>query len=417
MRHRPGLQVVAVDPAVHAPDPEQPLPVLVDERHPATAKRHAPLRHRRCSFQIRTAQLRRVARIVTVTRERACLPVHLVQAVTDRPHPEHPPSVLIERHDLVVDQAGRVRWIVHETGEGTRPRLEPVESALTCRCPRHFRFARANPERALPVLVERPHLVVAQTGRVLRIVQVAGEGPRLAIQAVEPALCADPECAPAVFEDDRDRVLAQTRGIDGVMHETGEGVGLLVVAIEPPAVGTYPKRAIPVNIEALQTVGRERSGVLSIVLVMGKVVAVVAVEAVPPSEPHEALVVLHHGDARCIDAFDLHVAERGGGQQRLGQRGGIGACLRLGVCGGSVTSRTRPAARTTRRIARKTLSMVFGRCLKTGPVLRFTQTDLLGTWRYVWRQNLSGLWLPLRSWAVAPGAVSLVDGYESSPPL
>ena len=109
-------------------------------------------------------------------------------------------AILQDRHDPIARQAVALTIV----GEGAARRVETVEPAAK----------RADPEHPGAVHVEGPDAVIAETGRVLRVVLVARDVSGGRLQAIEPTTQrADPDAAVLILSDGPDPIAAQALGV------------------------------------------------------------------------------------------------------------------------------------------------------------------------------------------------------------
>ena len=83
----------------------------------------------------------------------------------------------------------------------------------------------------------------------------------------------------------------------GVMHKRFR---LGIPATQTPAFGTYPKISLRVQVEGEDRIAEQRCRVLGIMFELNKLVAVVSIETILGSKPHETGLILHGGGHGCL---------------------------------------------------------------------------------------------------------------------
>ncbi len=97
-----------------------------------------------------TAELR--VKRATVVAERPALRIPVTRAPRARAYPEHATAILIERHDVVISQALRIVSVVSMPPETRRSRIKQVETGRR-RDPQSLRIVFEN--RQDPVVTQR----------------------------------------------------------------------------------------------------------------------------------------------------------------------------------------------------------------------------------------------------------------------
>ena len=230
--------------------------------------------------------------VIPIMGELAGRTIEAVEAAAPRAYPQCAAVVCKERPDRIIAQAGRVIRIVAVVGESPGGGVEAVEAAV-----------RAHPERAVLIFPQRKHIVVAQAGGLSGVMPIVAEDAGGGIEALQPAAAgAQPQRSSPILQNGKDTVAAQTGRIVGVMLVAGEGLRFPFIAIEPAVPGADPEVAGPVFVHRSDLVvaqaGRVGQGVLEDL----HLVAVVAVQPVQRAKPHEAAMVAQ-------DAPDFGVGE------------------------------------------------------------------------------------------------------------
>ena len=100
-----------------------------------------------------------------------------VEALIAGTNPEHTTLVFIKRPDPVTAQALPIEWIVLDSGEIVRFRIEAVEPAVQ----------GSGPECPGTIDINRPDRITPKAGVLLRIVTVPAKGFRIGIEPVDAA--------------------------------------------------------------------------------------------------------------------------------------------------------------------------------------------------------------------------------------
>ena len=180
--------------------------------------------------------------------------------------------------------------VVLVVGESFNFGLESVQPAC-----------RTYPQHALVVLEDCQYAVVTKAVGVFWIMSVVRELLRLPIKSVKPpAECRDPECPRSVFIDYLDVIAAQTLGIIGIVLVTGKLSCLSVESIEASTSCPDPEQACFVFVETPDEVAAQGVGIIGIFLDYSEAVAVVFVQTVFGTKPHEPLAVLQNAHNRAL---------------------------------------------------------------------------------------------------------------------
>jgi hypothetical protein len=175
----PRRRVQCGQPPVSGPDPNRPIPVLIDDEDGVVT------------------QAMGVLRIMSVLDERVCISIELVKPPVLSSNPQPTCRILEKEGDLSTAKAARIMGILVVMDEGTGC---PVKSVKT--------ISRSNPQFSLAILENRPHEIIGQCGRIVRIMLVHGK--LVSIEFVEPILCTKPHKPALVLEDNVDSALGKT---------------------------------------------------------------------------------------------------------------------------------------------------------------------------------------------------------------
>ena len=128
--------------------------------------------------------------LLRVVGERPCSGIEAVQAAAPRADPHRSIDTLVECEHVVVAQTLRIVGVVQVARELTRIGVPYVHATQG-----------AHPQLARRILVQRPHPVATQAGGVTLVVLIADKGLCIPVEPVEPARPRpDPQVAVTIFE-------------------------------------------------------------------------------------------------------------------------------------------------------------------------------------------------------------------------
>jgi len=224
-----------------------------------------------------------------------------------------------KRQDIVIGQGatGCGGWIAADMSKAARGRVEAIQATAD----------GADPDEAAAVLSDGPDLIVAQAGRVGRVVLVAGKAVGCAVEKIKAIVSADPEATGAVLIEGEDAGAGERVGIGGVMEIADETVGRVSIAVET-VFRADPQLAAAVSQEDINPGIADRGRVAFDRYINGKVITVEFIEAGFGAEPQEAEAVAGDGKDRILRKalFDGEGAEEKmrtelGGEREGGEEG------------------------------------------------------------------------------------------------
>ncbi len=153
--------------------------------------------------------------------------------------------------------------------------------------------AGADPEAARGVFIDGAHKIAGDALWDCRIMAIAGELPRGAVEQGQPtAHGADPQAACAVLQYRGHDTVADGCGIVRVWLVAGDLPGARVEPVEPVAPGADPDDPIAILVEGHNRTGTQAVGILWVSFEDGELIAIVAVQAILGAKPKETLLVL-----------------------------------------------------------------------------------------------------------------------------
>lgn len=151
----------------------------------------------------------------------------------------------------------------------------------------------ADPQRALIVNKKDSYMVIAQTIWIGGIVPVADESAIAVRQEpVETLTGADPESAGLIFGDRVNVIVADTLRGCRIVQIADKCFGLAIESIQ--SLGADPERSIAIFKESRDDRPRDRRGVKRIMPKNCKLITVITIQPVAGAEPHEAFMVLQN---------------------------------------------------------------------------------------------------------------------------
>ncbi|HOP59803.1 MAG TPA: hypothetical protein PKZ60_00120 [Candidatus Saccharicenans sp.] len=122
-----------------------------------------------------------------------------------------------KRQDIVIGQGatGCGGWIAADAGEAAGGGVKAIKAAAD----------GADPDEAAAVLSDGADLVVAQAGRVGRVVLVAGKAVGGAVEKIKAIVSADPEATGAVLIEGEDAGAGQGVGVRRIVEIADKAVG------------------------------------------------------------------------------------------------------------------------------------------------------------------------------------------------
>ena len=103
--------------------------------------------------------------------------------------------------------------------------------------------ARADPEHAAAILIQRHHIVIAQTVRIVRVAAVAHEVLRRAIEEVEAVGGRDPQPVRIVFHDRAHAIVAERARVARVVTKDRHLPRLRIETMQAAVERADPQRA------------------------------------------------------------------------------------------------------------------------------------------------------------------------------
>jgi hypothetical protein len=113
----------------------------------------------------------------------------------------------------------------------------------------------------------------------------------LAIKQVKVPVCAYPKISPFVFINTGDRIVTDRRTVCKILKEMNKGVTISIVQTQATTSCTNPKISEPVFINCIYYIRSETRFILWVVFVQSKLIAIVFVQSVLCSKPHEAILI------------------------------------------------------------------------------------------------------------------------------
>src|SRR5579863_3105511 len=205
---------------------------------------------------------------------------HRQTASCNLENPEHAEAVFIERRRGKV-----VQWNV----QGDLPRI-PIERIQS--------FMGPNPERSFPVFARCSDLVATQAKGVVGIMTIAANPSGRGFESVEALPGSKPQNAHVVLADggDGNGFALRGRGVDAVVSKClGDRVKLIQKVITPDPEGARTILEQRVDVDPAQTIGNPR-----LVLKHFELVAIVPVQPILRTKPHESPIILHDLPYHCL---------------------------------------------------------------------------------------------------------------------
>jgi hypothetical protein len=244
-------------------------------------------------------------RIAATSSPRIVVRVKRLVAASD---PDPPLAILRDLEDRVRGDRPRVRRVVPEDLEASRPTVEPREAAVR----------GGDPQAAFAIEAKRQH--VASTGL------HALEPARIRVEPVQPVLRPDPKRSIRRLGDDGDAVVPEGCGILRIVPEMLERPGRAIEELQSAGVGSDPKTSLGILDDGADDVIGDRGRVARVVLELAKGVAVVEVQPASRPDPQEPRPVLaergdHFRQRPVLGAHALEVEVGRGDREREEEEG------------------------------------------------------------------------------------------------
>src|SRR6185369_12642850 len=117
----------------------------------------------------------------------------------------------------------------------------------------HAAIARADPQHAAAILIERRDTRAAQTLRIVLFAPVADELARGSIEQVEPIARRHPQAFRVVFQDGLDTIVAKRAGNGRIVAEGSDAARVGIQAIETAVERADPQRTGVILVEGTDT--------------------------------------------------------------------------------------------------------------------------------------------------------------------